>query len=77
MIEGIAPEPDWPRMSLAEIDARLTAPGEKFEMDEALIRGISTRVWKNSPPSLPMLARFSRLHGDRLFTIFEDERVSF
>jgi len=71
------PAPDWPRMTLAEVDALLTAPGARFEMDEAVIRGVPTRVWKNAPPSLPALARFSRSHGERLFTIFEDERVSF
>ena len=77
MIEGIALDPDWPHMSLAEVNARLTAPGERFEMDEIEIRGVPTRIWKNAPPSLPMLARFSRLHGERLLTIYEDERVSF
>ena len=71
------PAPDWPRMSLAEVDALLTAPGARFEMDEAVIRGVPTRVWKNAPPSLPALVRFSRIHGARLFTIYEDERVSF
>lgn len=77
MIEGIALDPEWPHMSLAEVNARLTAPGERFEMDEIEIRGVPTRIWKNAPPSLPMLARFSRLHGERLLTIYEDERVSF
>jgi long-chain acyl-CoA synthetase len=77
MIEGIELDPDWPRMSLAEVNARLTAPGERFEMEEIDIRGVATRVWKNSPPSIPMLVRFSRLHGERLLTIYEDERVSF
>jgi acyl-CoA synthetase (AMP-forming)/AMP-acid ligase II len=77
MIEGFELDPDWPRLSLAEVDARLTAPGVRFEMAEAVIRGVPTRVWKNAPPSLPMLARFSRIHGERLFTIYEDERISF
>src|SRR5215212_9987413 len=77
MIEGIELDPDWPRMSLSEVNARLTAPGERFEMEEIDIRGVTTRVWKNSPPSIPMLVRFSRLHGERLLTIYEDERVSF
>jgi len=77
MIEGFERDPAWPQASLAEIDARLTAPGARFEMDEIDIRGVPTRVWKNAPPSLPMLARFSRVHGQRLFTIFEDERISF
>jgi steroid-24-oyl-CoA synthetase len=77
MNHGIALDPDWPHLSLAEVDARLTAPGARFEMEEAVIRGIRTRVWKNAPPSLPALARFSRGHGDRPFTIYEDERVGF
>ncbi|MGZ8347374.1 MAG: class I adenylate-forming enzyme family protein [Allosphingosinicella sp.] len=64
-------------MSLAEVAALLTAPGARFEMDEVEIRGVPTRVWKNAPPSLPMLVRFSRLHGERLVTIHEDERVGF
>ena len=77
MIEGFELDPNWPRMSLAQVDALLTAPGSRLEMAEAVIRGIPTRVWKNTPPSLPFLARHSRTHGERLFTIYEDERVSF
>ena len=77
MIDGFEIDPAWPRMSLAEVDAVLTAPGARFEMETVTIRGIPTRAWKNAPPSLPMLARFSRLHGERLITIFEEERVSF
>jgi acyl-CoA synthetase (AMP-forming)/AMP-acid ligase II len=77
MIDGFELDPAWPHVSLAEVNAALTAPGARFEMDEVTIRGIPTRVWKNAPPSLPMLARFSRLHGERLITIFEEERVSF
>ncbi|HYN45104.1 MAG TPA: class I adenylate-forming enzyme family protein, partial [Allosphingosinicella sp.] len=77
MIEGFELDPAWPHMSLAEVDARLTAPGARFEMEEAVIRGVPTRVWKNAPPSLPMLARFSRIHGDRLICIYEEERIGF
>jgi acyl-CoA synthetase (AMP-forming)/AMP-acid ligase II len=77
VIEGFAPDPGWPAMTLAEIEARLTAPGARFEMAEIVIRGVPTRVWKNAPPSLPVLARFSRLHGERIFTIYEEERISF
>ncbi|MDB5691836.1 MAG: AMP-dependent synthetase and ligase, partial [Alphaproteobacteria bacterium] len=77
MPESFALDPDWPRMTLAEVEARLTAPGARFEMEEVPIRGVRTRVWKNAPPSLPMLARFSRIHGERLFTIYEEERIGF
>lgn len=77
MIEGFELPPDWPKMSLAEVEAILTAPGARFEMEERSIRGIPTRVWKNAPPDLRFLLALSRSHGERLAWIFEDERVSF
>lgn len=77
MIEGFELDPDWPRMSLAQVDALLTAPGSRLEMAEAVVRGVPTRVWKNTPPDLALLVRHSRAHGDRLFTVYEDERISF
>jgi len=36
----------------ADIDAALTAPGQFFEIDEMEIRGVPTRVWRNTPRSL-------------------------
>ncbi len=79
----MAPEPivpidaDWPRMSLGEVQAALTAPGQRFEMETIDIRGVPTRVWKNAPPSLRILAQLVRGHGDRVFTVYEDERVTY
>jgi long-chain acyl-CoA synthetase len=67
----------WPAMSIAQADAMLTAPGQRFEMEEVVIRGLPTRVWKNAPPTLAWLAQAARMHGDRLFTIHEDERVTY
>ncbi|TGX44709.1 long-chain fatty acid--CoA ligase [Sphingomonas naasensis] len=64
-------------MSLEQTKALLTAPGAKFEMESVDIRGVPTRVWKNAPPSLRLLAQMVRAYGPRLFTIYEDERVSF
>ncbi|MCP3730667.1 acyl--CoA ligase [Sphingomonas sp. MG17] len=64
-------------MSLAQAGALLTAPGQKFEMDELTIRGVPTRVWKHAPANLALLIQASRAHGGRIFTIHEDERVSF
>ncbi len=77
MIEGFELDPDWPRMSLEQADALLTAPGSRLELDEAVIRGIPTRIWKNAPPNLPFLVRLSRGHGDRAATILEDERIPY
>ncbi len=76
MTQGFELDPDWPRMSLAQVDALLTAPGSRLELDEAVIRGIPTRIWKNAPPNLPFLVRLSRAHGQRLATILEDERIT-
>ncbi len=70
-------DPSWPKMSLDQIRALATAPGQKFEMDEVEIRGVRTRVWKNVPPHLAALIQYSRIHGDRLFTIHEGERITF
>ncbi|WCM27897.1 acyl--CoA ligase [Sphingomonas sp. QA11] len=73
----VALDPAWPKMTLPEVEAVLTAPGERFEMETVTVNGIPTRVWKNAPPSLGWLIQASRLHGARLFTIYEDERVTY
>ncbi len=73
----IALDPNWPVMSMAETERRLTAPGGKFEMETVTIGGVATRVWKNAPPSLRYLIEAARGHGERVFTIYEDERVTY
>ena len=64
-------------MSIAEATVALTQPGAPFELDVVTIRGIATRVWKHAPHDLGALLDQSRAHGDRLFTILDDERISF
>ncbi len=76
LIKGAIPA-SWPAMSLAQIEAVLCAPGAKFEMDRAVIEGVPTRVWKNAPANLALLARAGRAHGDATFLIYEDERVTY
>ncbi len=63
--------------SIADVHARLTAPGEVLEMAEITIHGIQTRVWKNAPPSLAAVLEASRAHGEADFMVYEDERWSF
>lgn len=71
-------KPDkWPAMTLPQVEQRLCAPGERFEIETVDIRGVATRVWKNAPASLRVLADHARGHGDRLMTIYDDERVSY
>ncbi|HWA88691.1 MAG TPA: class I adenylate-forming enzyme family protein [Rhizomicrobium sp.] len=67
----------WPAMSIAQAHALLTQPGSPFEMDEVVIRGIRTRVWKNAPPTMRELLALGRVHGDKIFLVYEDERASF
>ena len=64
-------------MSIKAAVAALTAPGAPFEMEQKLIRGVPTRVWKNAPPSLRAVFEASRGHGDLPFLVYEDERLSY
>src|SRR5271154_3803843 len=74
--EGVIAKP-WPAMSIAEANRIITAPGMPCEMEEIVVRGVPTRVWKNLPPSLKAVAEHARAFGDRIFLVHEDERVSF
>lgn len=73
----IALDPSWPAMSLDAVEAALTAPGAKFEMETIDIRGVPTRTWKNAPATLALLAQGARAYGQNVFTVYEDERVTF
>jgi len=73
----IALDPAWPKVSLRDATAVLTAPGTRFEMETIEIRGVPTRVWKHAMHDLGELLDLSRTHGERLFTIHDDERVSY
>jgi len=70
-------KPVWPAMSIAQAHALLTAPGSPCEMEEMVIGGVATRVWKNAPPSLRSVLELGRTHGDKVFLVHEDERVTF
>ena len=71
------PAKPWPAMSIAEANRIITAPGMPCEMEELVIRGVPTRVWKNLPPSLRSVAEAARAHGEKIFLVYEDERVSY
>lgn len=68
---------NWPVMTLPEIEAQLCATGERFEMETVIINGVPTRTWKNAPANLSALLSIGRSHGEMLFCIYEDERVSY
>jgi long-chain acyl-CoA synthetase len=64
-------------MSIAQAHALLTQPGSPLEVEEIEIRGFPTKVWKNLPPSIRSVVEASRAHGEKIFLVYEDERVSF
>ena len=64
-------------MSYDEAAAAVTAPGERFEMEEVEVLGNPTRVFKHAPPSLRTIFDSARSRGDATFLVYEDERWSF
>jgi hypothetical protein len=77
MTDASASDKPWPAMTVREAYAVLTAPGMATEMEEVEIRGVKTRVWKNAPPTLRDVVTIGRAHGEKIFLVHEDERVSF
>jgi long-chain acyl-CoA synthetase len=77
MSEAQAAPKLWPAMSIAEANRIITAPGMPCEMEELVIRGVPTRVWKNAPPTLRFVVEAARSHGEKIFLVHEDERVSY
>lgn len=76
--EAFAIPDGWPAMSLGEVREALTAPGARFEMDTVDIEGRPTKVWVNTPPNYAALATAAaEVHGERLFMIYEDERITY
>jgi long-chain acyl-CoA synthetase len=67
----------WPVMSIAQAHAQLTAPGQRFEIEQKLLRGISTRTWKNAPPTLRDVFLNGRAFGAREFLVYDKDRASF
>jgi long-chain acyl-CoA synthetase len=69
--------PGWPAMSIQQAHAILSQPGLATEVAEETIRGVKLKVWKNQPPTLRAVADMAKAHGEKMFLIYEDERVSY
>jgi long-chain acyl-CoA synthetase len=67
----------WPAMSVEQAHALLTGPGSPMEVEEIDIRGVRTKVFKHLPPNLRSIVTAGRAFGERIFLVYEDERVSF
>lgn len=63
--------------SVRDIDARLTAAGELFEIETVNVNGLPVRTWKNAPRNLAeVLDRGRQAGGDRDFIVLGEERVT-
>jgi long-chain acyl-CoA synthetase len=68
----------FPVRSLAEVNAMLTAPGARFELEKATINGVVHDVYKQAPPTLRHVLEASRAFPDgREYVVYGDERVTF
>jgi long-chain acyl-CoA synthetase len=64
-------------MTFLEANAAVTGPGQIFELIDAEVLGVKTRVFKNSPAHLGQLFAGSRAHGDKPFLVYENETFTF
>jgi long-chain acyl-CoA synthetase len=64
-------------LSFDEAVAKVTAPGQPFEIVEQTIRGIDYKVFKNAPPTLREIFATARGRGDATFLVYEGERWSY
>ncbi|TLP64145.1 class I adenylate-forming enzyme family protein [Microbispora triticiradicis] len=60
-----------------QVQAQLTAPGQLFEMEEVEVGGSRIRAWKHAPATFRALLEITRFHGDKVFVVYEDERITY
>jgi long-chain acyl-CoA synthetase len=72
-----ADAPTFPVRTIAECNALLTAPGAKFEMEEATVNGVSLRFYKNAPQTIRNVVLNSKEWGERELIVYQDERVTY
>jgi long-chain acyl-CoA synthetase len=61
-------------MSWDDAVARVTAPGERYEVVDGEIDGVPQKLFAHTPPSLRDLFAGLRQHPERVVLVYEDER---
>ena len=64
-------------LSYAEAVAQATGPGQMFELVPYTVNGVTYKVFKNAPPTLREFYAFGRMHGDKPFLVYEDQRRTY
>jgi len=57
--------------------AKVTAPGQPYEVVPQTIDGVAFRVFRNAPANLRELYRSSLVHADKDFYVYQNERYTF
>jgi long-chain acyl-CoA synthetase len=70
-----SPVPSEAVLTREQAVARLTAPGQPFELEMVELYGASCRAFKNAPPTLRALYEDTR--SAATFIVYDDERYSF
>ena len=63
-------------MSIAEATRQMTAPGQMFETDRRVIRGVEMTIWKHAPSTLRQILDMSLSHANRDFLVYEGQRFT-
>ena len=64
-------------LSYAEAVAEATGPGQMFELVPLDVNGVTYKVFKNAPPTLRDFFAFARMHGDKPFLVYDQERRTY
>ena len=64
-------------MTWTEANLAVTAPGQIFELIDADVFGVKTRVFKNAPAHLGQVFAGARGHGEKTFLVYEGETYTF
>jgi long-chain acyl-CoA synthetase len=68
---------NWPAISIADANRKIAEPGTPLAVAEGDVGGIKMRYYSEAPPTLRFLVEASRVHADRTFLLYEDERVTY
>jgi long-chain acyl-CoA synthetase len=64
-------------ITLAQAISTLTQKGAPFEMESRRVRGVDLRCWKHAPRTIRELVLGMLGHGDQIYLVYEDERLSY
>lgn len=64
-------------LSIRDATSQMTAPGQMFEIERAVVQGVEMSVWKHAPATLRQVLDMSQRYADRDYLVYEDYRLTF